>query len=254
MEDKKKLFEDFKAKLEEILAHQEDLELISFDAKLKNGTRFAFNYDEATFDKGKIRRGTYLPVSIFNAVLDIISTLISIALLVISSFTIHQDASFATTLLINTFTCFIVFFCVSAVYHFFDMHSIATKVLAIVRFGFAVLVVALTGETLNRIGYSSLTNLIAIILIAVTSFFFLSLGTKAGTRAAYCCISAIGISFLFATRINPATILLTATTITAGLVPAVLCERDKTSLDRASTNSIFLMGTEALFYLALCAL
>ena len=43
--EKKEMFEEFKGRVDEILDHYEELERLSFTARLRNGTRFAFDFD-----------------------------------------------------------------------------------------------------------------------------------------------------------------------------------------------------------------
>ena len=51
MMDRRQLFDDFSQRVDQIMEHQDEISLLRFDARLKNGTRFSFDYDSERFDK-----------------------------------------------------------------------------------------------------------------------------------------------------------------------------------------------------------
>ena len=74
--EKKEVFSQFKEKVSEITQHYEEIEEMKFDAKLKNGTRFSFTFDSDKFSRktGEADRKKHHPVSVFNAVVDILKS------------------------------------------------------------------------------------------------------------------------------------------------------------------------------------
>ncbi len=116
MQDVQKVFSDFKTQVEEIADHCEQVHSLTFRAELRNGTSFNFSYNAEKFARDHGQKLPYEPVSLFNAILDIIATLSTIALLV----TFLTTTQFNSTLLLATllYSSFIVTFTLSALYHF----------------------------------------------------------------------------------------------------------------------------------------
>ena len=139
MMDRRQLFDDFSQRVDQIMEHQDEISLLRFDARLKNGTRFSFDYDSERFDKASRPArpaGGRHPVSVSDAVVDMIASLVTLNLLIVSSarFVTLSEGTFACVLL--TYVSFFVFFTTSAVYHLFDEgHARTVKVLSMVRMG-----------------------------------------------------------------------------------------------------------------------
>ena len=121
--EKKEVFSQFNEKVSEITQHYEEIEEMKFDAKLKNGTHFSFDFNSDKFNrKTGTEKREHHPVSVFNAVVDILSACTALALMILW-FVIF----------------FPIFFITSSVYHFLDEElTRAVKVMFIVRMGLLI--------------------------------------------------------------------------------------------------------------------
>ena len=112
--DVNELFEDFRTQVNEIANHAGQVSKLKFSAQLKNGTSFRFHYDADTFGKEK---KLYKPLSAYNAIIDIIGSAVTIAMMVM-----HISNLFWVLACIFAFT----FFIANAVMHLFDEERIRT--------------------------------------------------------------------------------------------------------------------------------
>ena len=247
--EKKEMFEEFKGRVDEILDHYEELERLSFTARLRNGTRFAFDFDIDSFNRNEERGRTRTPsrpVSVFNAVIDIIASVMAICLLIVN--VAHSDASAATVL---AFTSAIVLFAVR-VYHLFDERMARTvKVLFLVRMGLLSLTYALvSGAVVSLSGGSALLAFPVTLLFASLALFLTSLGTSGGFRAASAVLALMGLAaILFSGDRTGLVILTQALMCLSALVPASLPAQKSRMLDGCRTNGIFLAVALASFFL-----
>ena len=248
--EKKEMFEEFKGRVDEILDHYEELERLSFTARLRNGTRFAFDFDIDSFNRNEERGRTRTPsrpVSVFNAVIDIIASVMAICLLIVN--VAQSDASAATVL---AFTSAIVLFAVSAVYHLFDERMARTvKVLFLVRMGLLSLTFALvSGAVVSLSGGSALLAFPVTLLFASLALFLTSLGTSGGFRAASAVLALMSLAaILFSGSRTGLVILTQALMCLSALVPATLPAQKSRMLDGCRTNGIFLAVALASFFL-----
>ncbi len=242
MSERETTFKDFKEKVNEILEHYSDIDRLDFNAELKNGTKFSFYYDDKTYDNKKVKK-EYHPISVFNAVLDMIAAGIMIAFIVVlavrSSF---QRVNFALT--VNTYIFFTIFFIISAVYHLFNVNSRARKPLYLVRFGFSMTSITLMTITLLVAADVNKSVYIFALLITALSFFFSSFGTKVGQRLSYLSYLADAILILVACERCSTIWGLSIALIVAGAIP--LCLPSK--FQKATTNGTFLLATTAFFF------
>lgn len=243
MSDKSKTFSEFKVQVNNILEHYEDIDFLNFDANLKNGTKFSFSYDQMVFDKpdGKQKR-KYTPISLFNAILDIIAVAIMIVFLAINV-TYNRLSTIDFALVINTYTFFILFFFLSCLYHFFDVDSRAKKPLYLIRFGIGLIpVILMTISLIHLTNSNKILYLIAIASGAI-SFFFISFGTHFGQRTAHSFFPINAILLLICAR-NSSIALISLFLVISGLIPMLLPEK----WYRNSTNNIFLIASISGFF------
>ncbi len=106
--DVNELFQSFQEQVNEISRHANQVSKLKFSANLKNGTSFRFHYDADTYGKGKVN---YKPLSVFNAIVDIIGAMATISLMVLH---IQKGMWIICSVMM------LVFFCTNAVMHLLD--------------------------------------------------------------------------------------------------------------------------------------
>lgn len=117
------LFEDFNKQVNEISQHSDKVKKLNFSCSLLNGTSFKFNYN---INKHYKSGSPYKPAAIFNAILDIISAIISLVFLLLyfSEYFQITKSNQAINLFIITLLSFsITFFVLRSVYHLFQSTS-----------------------------------------------------------------------------------------------------------------------------------
>ncbi|MGN0907375.1 MAG: hypothetical protein ACI4NM_09530, partial [Bullifex sp.] len=176
--DKKDVFEQFRQRTAEIADHAEDVAEIKFCASLKNGTKFSFVYDSETFDVEKKKEVN----SAVNGVSDIISALVTVALLALTAVEAIAPSVWLSAILVSAF--FICYYIISAVYHLFSVnHRRTSRVLLLVRHFFLLLSLSLM--TLEMTGITESSSALALFAgaAAVLSLFLALLTTKGGMIA-----------------------------------------------------------------------
>lgn len=118
------LFEDFKRQVNEISEHKDKVKKLNFNCILLNGTGFKFNYDINKFSKEPKK---YKPATTFNAIVDILSSIVSIVYLILflsDKVNLKFEATnFVNILFVLLFAFLISFFVLRAVYHLFHATS-----------------------------------------------------------------------------------------------------------------------------------
>ena len=244
MSDKVTTFKELKLKLNEIVDHYDELDYLNFDAKLKNGNKFNFNYDSKSFDNPqKTLKHGYHPISVFNAIIDILASCIMISFLAVTAVKAHLNGM-TLAMVINTFIFFILYFIVSAIYHFFDQGSRARKPLYLVRFGLSNVPLILLLSSLFIINDTSKVFFILTFAFAALSVFFISFGTKFGQRAANSSYIAYAIIILVIAKGNVSLTGIAIMLIIAGLIPMLTPSR----WHKPATNGVFLVATVSFFF------
>ncbi|AEV28160.1 putative membrane protein, hemolysin III [Sphaerochaeta pleomorpha str. Grapes] len=188
MDELTNVFADFQKQVKEISDHAPQVHKIEFSAKLKNGTSFNFNFNSDTFNRQPRSERNYKPVSVFNAIVDIIGASGAIFLLVYLIITIetyHPTFGSSAIWSILAFSFFIAFFTISSVYHLFDKDSPVQPVFYSVSESLKIVTLASV-----NICYVLLVNpekfipaVLGTLGLAAASFLFLSIGTHGGLRA-----------------------------------------------------------------------
>ncbi len=195
MDDLNKLFSEFERQVGEITSHAQQVHKLDFTAKLRNGTYFNFSYNSDTFNRKLNSEGKhpYTPSSVFNAVVDILGSLVSLVILVFLTIAIKRsDFGFvqATVLIILTFSLFSSYFVMSALYHLFDRSSGARYVFSNVMEALKILSLAFSNVALAMLVSPEKASLVLLftLLVGATATLLLSLGTQGGGRAslAFC--------------------------------------------------------------------
>ena len=250
--DRRQLFDDFSQRVDQIMEHQDEISLLRFDARLKNGTRFSFDYDSERFDKASRPArpaGGRHPVSVFDAVVDMIASLVTLNLVIVSSarFVTLSEGTFACVLL--TYVSFFVFFTTSAVYHLFDEgHARTVKVLSMVRMGLLSLSVMLITDSMCLVcGRSAMLTFPVQLFLAALSVFLTSLSTKGGSRAASLMTSIAYLVSCAFVDLDVGTITVIALGTLSGLVPA-LVPSSSTRMRTAGTTGLFHLVTLIAFF------
>lgn len=251
--DRRQLFDDFSQRVDQIMEHQDEISLLRFDARLKNGTRFSFDYDSERFDKASRparSAGGRHPVSVFDAVVDMIASLVTLNLLIVSSarFMTLSEGTFACVLL--TYVSFFVFFTTSAVYHLFDeSHARTVKVLSMVRMGLLSLSVMLITDSMCLVcGRSSMLTFPVQLFIAALSVFFTSLSTRGGFRAAslaHCLAYLASLAFMEPDAYGVTVVVLG---VVSGLVPALVPTSGSRIVRAGRTIGLFHLVTVIAFF------
>lgn len=197
MDDLNKLFSEFERQVGEITSHAQQVHKLDFTAKLRNGTHFNFTYNSDTFNRKLNSEGKhpYEPASVFNAVVDILGSLVSVAILVVMAIAINRgNRGFVqpTVLIILTFSLFTSCFVMSALYHLFDHGSGARFVFYNVMEALKILSLAFANVAIAMLASPENTSFVLLftLLVGATSALLLSLGTQGGARAslAFCII------------------------------------------------------------------
>lgn len=240
--EKKEVFSQFNEKVSEITQHYEEIEEMKFDAKLKNGTHFSFDFNSDKFNrKTGTEKREHHPVSVFNAVVDILSACTALALMIL--WFVHSAAFPAAQRICFTlaFIFFPVFFITSSVYHFLDEElTRAVKVMFIVRMGLLIASSALLCTTFCL--YRGFLYTIIYLVLAALSLMLLSFGTKNGFRASSLITAAGYLIILFFCRTPGAS----ATALTgafASLFPVFIPVSGVKKISNARTIGIFYLVT-----------
>ncbi len=190
MDDLNTLFSEFERQVKEITSHAQQVHKLDFTAKLRNGTYFNFSYNSDTFNRKLNSEGKhpYTPSSVFNAVVDILGSLVSMVLLVFLAITINRsDMGFEqpTTLIILSFSLFTSCFVISALYHLFDRSSGARFVFSNVMEALKILSLACANVALSMLLSPTKSSMVLLLtlLVGATAALLLSLGTQGGARA-----------------------------------------------------------------------
>jgi len=195
MDDLNKLFSEFERQVGEITSHAQQVHKLDFTAKLRNGTYFNFTYNSDTFNRKLNSEGKhpYAPASVFNAVVDILGSFVSIAILVVLTIAISRgQRGFVqpTVLVILTFSLFTSCFILSALYHLFDHSSGARFVFYNVMEALKILSLAFANVAMAMLVSPEKASLVLLftLLVGATAALLLSLGTQGGARAslAFC--------------------------------------------------------------------
>ena len=240
--EKKEVFSQFNEKVSEITQHYEEIEEMKFDAKLKNGTHFSFDFNSDKFNrKTGTEKREHHPVSVFNAVVDILSACTALALMIL--WFVHSAAFPAAQRICFTlaFIFFPVFFITSSVYHFLDEElTRAVKVMFIVRMGLLIASSALLCTTFCL--YRGFLYTLIYLTLAALSLMLLSFGTKNGFRASSLITAAGYLIILFFCRTPGAS----ATALTgafASLFPVFIPVSGVKKISNARTIGIFYLVT-----------
>ncbi len=240
--EKKEVFSQFNEKVSEITQHYEEIEEMKFDAKLKNGTHFSFDFNSDKFNrKTGTEKREHHPVSVFNAVVDILSACTALALMIL--WFVHSAAFPATQRICFTlaFIFFPVFFITSSVYHFLDEElTRAVKVMFIVRMGLLIASSALLCSAFCL--YRGFLYTLIYLTLAALSLMLLSFGTKNGFRASSLITAAGYLIILFFCRTPGAS----ATALTgafASLFPVFIHVSGVKKISNARTIGIFYLVT-----------
>lgn len=246
------LFDDFKGRVDEIMEHQDEISVLRFDARLKNGTRFSFDYDSERFEKAARADGQPRhrhPVSVFNAVLDIIAAMVAMNLMIVAGARAHGISDGAYACLLLTFISFFAMFTVSAVYHLFDEgHARTVRVLYSVRMALLAICVMLLADSMCLIGtQGSMLTFPVQLFLAALSVFLTSLSTKGGSRAASLMTSIAYLVSCAFVDLDVGTITVIALGTLSGMVPA-LVPSSSTRMRAAGTTGLFHLVTLIAFF------
>lgn len=240
--EKKEVFSQFNEKVSEITQHYEEIEEMKFDAKLKNGTHFSFDFNSDKFNrKTGTEKKEHHPVSVFNAVVDILSACTAITLMIL--WFVHSAAFPAAQRICFTlaFIFFPVFFITSSVYHFLDEElTRAVKAMFIVRMGLLIASSALLCTAFCL--YRGFLYTLIYLTLAALSLMLLSFGTKNGFRASSLITAAGYLIILFFCRTPGAS----ATALTgafASLFPVFIPVSGVKKISNARTIGIFYLVT-----------
>ena len=241
--DKKSVFEAFKAKTDEIITHYDEVEELKFTASLKNGTKFSFDYDVARFECTKKKESN----SVVNGVCDIIAALACVAMLSISL--VRGINSSIIVLQTLTFSFFIIFSILSAVYHLFSVnHQRTSGVLLLIRQFLLIVTLFLLTATITEFQQGSMFLILFFLLLSVLSLFLSLLSTKGGLRAGNIISAVIGVVLMLSFRDAYITFISLSIVIN-GLINA-LFDSDKTKLaGRVKTTSLFYLLSLLFFFL-----
>jgi len=197
MDDLNTLFSEFERQVGEITSHAQHVHKIDFTAKLRNGTYFNFSYNSDTYNRKLNSEGKhpYTPASVFNAVVDILGSLVSVAILVFMAIVINRSQMGfikPTVLIILTFSLFTSCFAMSALYHLFDHSSGARFVFYNVMEALKILSLAFANVAMGMLLSPEKASFVLLftLLLGATAALLLSLGTQGGARAslAFCIV------------------------------------------------------------------
>ena len=195
MDDLNTLFSEFERQVGEITSHAQQVHKLDFTAKLRNGTYFNFTYNSDTFNRKLNSEGKhpYTPASVFNAVVDILGSLVSVTMLVLLTIAInnsHMGFVQPTVFIILSFSLFTSCFVINALYHLFDRTSGARFVFSNIMEALKILALAFSNVAIAMLAQPAKASLVMLftLLVGATAALLLSLGTQGGARAslAFC--------------------------------------------------------------------
>ena len=181
MDELEQVFSDFKNQVSEIAQHAKQVSTVTFKADLKNGTSFNFSYNADKFAKAQEGKRSYRPLSISNAIVDIIAALGATALLLVFLLIENRtDISF-----ILSYALLVTFFVLSATFHFFDRESRSHFIFYYLKETAKILSLALINTAVITYGQHSMhttARSLSLIIVAI-SLLFLSGRTKLSLQA-----------------------------------------------------------------------
>jgi channel protein (hemolysin III family) len=122
-------FVEFERMTREILEHKDLIEKIDFSSRMKNGTRFTFNFNLRRWERKQHEGGKIDHSALFNGIFDIVAIGISIALLTILIIYAESSGRDFMTVTYSLFgSVLIIYNLLSSLYHFFSA-SQSTKVI-----------------------------------------------------------------------------------------------------------------------------
>lgn len=256
--DRKEVFDGFRKQCLEIADHYGEVEEVSFEARLKNGTRFTFDYDAERFDKDsapKTKRNMR-PVSVTNGVADIISACVSIALLTTYCVAFVDEVGTASVSGILALSFWTVSFIVSAVYHLFDEgRPKAVRALSLVRMGLLAISAALLCGTASVAAGGNLVLASAVMLfLCALAVFLASLSTRGSNRAANVAVAAMYATALLFCGISAESAAFCVVGMVAGLVPALTAGSSNRIVAKAGTFPLFYLASAALWFMFLSSI
>ncbi len=248
MDDLTKLFSEFERQVGEITSHAKQVHKLDFSAKLRNGTYFNFSYNSDTYNRKLNSEGKhpYAPASVFNAVVDILGSVVSAAILILLAIAINKsELGFVkeTVLIILTFSLFTSCFIISALYHLFDRTSGARFVFSNIFEALKILSLSFANVALAMLASPAKSSsvLLFTLVIGATAALLLSLGTQGGARASLAFCIALPYLPLFA--FSSLALLTTATLFALWSLVGLIA---KSNLRIRSNTTFGLIGVIAL--------
>jgi len=244
--EKNDAFNDFKEQALRIAEHSDEVETLYFNARLKNGTKFNFSYNES--DKWKSMRGEKRINSVANAVTDIASAACSIVIIVMLTF--KESLSFeALTLSIVTASLFVALFVFSAVYHLFEMsHEKAISAMSGVREGAVAASLLSMGMALIVKRGWDMPLVCLMLIFAFAEVFFYSLLTRGGIRASSICRILLSAVIMMVAGIKSESVFLFISVATSSICQMISVGKDSKAMRTVRTNGIFLFAALLMFY------
>lgn len=261
-------FGDFRARIDEIAGHADQVRNMEFYAKLKNGTVFEFSFDSGSWEaaRNRVEKNAQAPASIFNAVVDIIGAASAGALLVMAIISFHaivRTGLLAAMILASSL--FILHFIISAVYHLFPrfhpVREIFARLLSALK-TFSVVSVNLTLSLLLS-GPRSTPGIFLTILLGAAALFLLAPGTRGGIFLSAVITAVIPILSLLLINSLPSgemyvtmlaslfavMLLLSAWSIIPVVLP--LAKNSMSHADQLMSNNVFSLVGSLIFYFLL---
>ena len=148
-----------------------------------------------------------------------------------------------------TFSFFIIFSILSAVYHLFSVnHQRTSRVLLLIRQFLLIVTLFLLTATITELQQGSMFLILFFLLLSVLSLFLSLLSTKGGLRAGNIIIAVIGVVLMISFRDAYITFISLSIVIN-GLINA-LFDSDKAKLaGRVKTTSLFYLLSLLFFFL-----
>ncbi|MFA6844308.1 MAG: hypothetical protein WCR02_01140 [Sphaerochaetaceae bacterium] len=220
------LFQNFKEQVDQICQHNEGVENLHFNAKLKNGTSFNFNYSSELYRKSMEKKEPYQPLSVFNSIVDIIGAAITLFFVFVS---------FTNLPIAILFLCLLACFIFSCLNHLFDINVHRPHII-FTNLGEACKVVALSClnyAVASLYQYQISVVLISTLIIGALALLFLSMQTRMAQKAslAMCILLPFVCLFAKANTLSVSTSILYALWSAGNLI---LGQKTK-----ASSNTIF---------------
>jgi predicted membrane channel-forming protein YqfA (hemolysin III family) len=189
MDELDRIFSDFKNQVNEIALHAKQVSTVNFKADLKNGTSFNFVYNADKFARAQGDKQEYRPLSVSNAIVDIVGAIGAVALLLVLLLReTRTDIPF-----ILSYAMLITFFSLSATYHFFNRDSRTNQVFYYLKETAKILSLALINSTtigFGQLPLQTLSRSLSLIAVAV-SLLFLSGRTKLSRQASLAAASIL---------------------------------------------------------------